>query len=356
MLWLGVFMALQGCSNNENQSKETIRGVQLENEYSDNIRLKAITEEIGADPTNPMPWSKRADLFIKQGDFAQAVQDAKQALLLDSTKPEAYVLLSSAYRGNRRLDSAAMCIHKAKTKGYVSPMLYVISGEILLIARRYDEALAELNEAIRLSPENAKAFFYKGMVQEERGDTAKAIEDYQRAVSIDPEFADGHNKLAILYMRKGNYVFARQHLESGLRFAPNDAFVNFNLGIYYQRQNKPDSARAYFAKAVFFEPSMYLANLELGLYSYKQRNYLEAANRLEAALQYAPNLVEARFFLAISREFLGSYNEAIEQYKAVLSQNRGYVKDSKAGIVRLQAKLAKLESQEQAEALADTSK
>jgi tetratricopeptide (TPR) repeat protein len=354
LLYTLYIFSLSGCTPKEDKGSETIRAVQRENEYSDNIRLKAIGEEIAADPANPIPWAKRADLYLKQGDFALAIADAKQALQLDSTRPDAYVLLASAYRANRRLDSAAYCIYKAKVKGYVSPTLYVISGEILLIARRYVDASKELDEAIRLAPDNSKAYFYKGLVQEEQGDTNKAIANFNKAVSIDPEFADGHNKLAIAFMRRGELDFARQHLQSGLRFSPNDAFVNFNMGIYFQRKNKPDSAKAYFAKAVFFEPSMYLANFQLGMYSYRQKNYLEAANRLEAALQYAPTLVDARFYLALSREFLGSYPEALEQYKQVLRLKQGFASDSKAGIARIEAKMNKLQKQEVEDALSDT--
>jgi tetratricopeptide (TPR) repeat protein len=346
--------ALQSCTQENGQGKEAIRSVPPDNEYSDNIRLKAMAEEIAKDPTNPIAWAKRADLYLKQGEFLLAIADAKKSLNLDSTRADSYVLLATAYRSNHRIDSAAYCINRAKKKGYASPMLYVISGEILLVARKYNEAMDELNTALRLAPENAKAYFYKGMIFEEKRDTTKAIESFTKAVSIDPEYADGHNKLAILYMKKGNMPFARQHLESGLRFSPNDAFVNFNFGVYYQRQKKLDSAKAYFAKAVFFEPSMYLANYQLGMFSYKEKNYLEAANRLEAALQYAPQLVEARFYLALSREFLGSYPEALEQYKAVISQSQGYVNDSKTGVERIQTKQRSLQKQENADALADT--
>jgi tetratricopeptide (TPR) repeat protein len=354
LIFCWASFALWCCTSPNTQHSEAIRKVQVENEYSDDIRLKAMAEAILADPNNPIPWAKRADLYIKQSDFVLAIADAKQALKLDTTRGDSYTLLAAAYRGNRTLDSAAMCIQKAKRLGYASPNLLVISGEILLIARRYEDALAELNDALKLAPDNAKALFYKGLVLEGLGDTTRAIASITKAVNVDPEFADGHNKLATVYMRRGNDAFALQHLKSGLRFAPSDAYVHFNMGVYFQRKQMPDSARVYFAKAVFFEPSMYLANYELGMYSHRQKNYLEAANRLEAALQYAPKMVEARFFLALSREFLGSYAEAAEQYRVVINQNKGYVTDSKAGLARLQAKLQKIRQQENQDLLSDT--
>ena len=347
-------VVLFSCSEPVRKSREAIRDVQSENEYSDNLRLKAINEEIASEATNPIPWSKRAEFYLKEGDPASGIRDAKEALRLDSNRTNSYVLLASAYRAGKRLDSAAICINRAKRRGYSSPELYLSSGEILLIAQRYDAALDELNESIRLAPQNAKAHFFKGMVYEEKGDTAHAIRDYNQAVSIDPEFADGHNKLAMLYMRRHRYDLARQHLESGLRFAPRDAFVNFNFGIFYLNQNQPDSARSYFKKAVFFEPSMYLANYQLGMFSYRERNYLDAANRLESCLQYNNKLVDARFYLALCRENLGSYPEAVEQYRAVVNQNQGFVKDAQKGIARIEGHQTRRQIQEEDAALADT--
>lgn len=326
----------------------------MPNTYTANIRLKAMAEEIRKDPTNPIPWAKRSQLLLEQGDKIAALADARTAWRLDSTRPESYVLLATAYKASLRLDSAAYCIYKAKANGYVSPGLYVIGGEILLITRRYKEALKELDKALDLAPDNAKAYFYKGLVYEEKGDTAAAIRNLQQSLTLNPEYADGHNKLASLYMRKGNWPMAAEHLRSGLRFAPTDAFVNFNLGIYFERQGFNDSAKAYFAKATFYEPSMYLANYKLGMISYTQRNYLDATNRLEAALQYAPDLTEARFFLALSREFMGNYPEAENQYKAVIAQNKGYIKDSKGGLARLETLQARQRRQDQQAALRDS--
>jgi len=59
----------------------------------------------------------------------------------------------------------------------------------------YDAAIAELQEAVRLDPDLARAWSYLGMTLVDSGDAPGAIEPLRRAVEIDPDYWEWHLNL-----------------------------------------------------------------------------------------------------------------------------------------------------------------
>src|SRR5665647_2576040 len=52
-----------------------------------------------------------------------------------------------------------------------------------------DRAIADYNEAIRLDPKHAKAFFGRGIAFSDKGDNDRAIADFNEAIRLDPKSA-----------------------------------------------------------------------------------------------------------------------------------------------------------------------
>jgi tetratricopeptide (TPR) repeat protein len=55
---------------------------------------------------------------------------------------------------------------------------------------QYEEALADLNEAVELEPELAQAYYHRGVVYGSIGEYEKATEDLHRAIELDPSLAE----------------------------------------------------------------------------------------------------------------------------------------------------------------------
>jgi Flp pilus assembly protein TadD len=111
----------------------------------------------------------------------------------------------------------------------------LVEAKKLLDAKRYDEAIARLDELGRSRPREAQARFMKAVAQADSGRSADAL-DTLRALTTDfPELPEPRNNLAVLYAAQGNYALARQELELAITAAPDYAVAHENLGDVYVR-------------------------------------------------------------------------------------------------------------------------
>ena len=82
-------------------------------------------------------------------------------------------------------------------------MAYVRKG-------RFDDAIADFTETIRLSPQDAQLFHDRGLCHALKGDYKKAIADLSEAIRLDPQFAEAHHNRGLAYMGKGEHTKAER--------------------------------------------------------------------------------------------------------------------------------------------------
>ena len=58
----------------------------------------------------------------------------------------------------------------------------------------YDKAIADYNEAIRLDPLDAHAYYRRGVAWTLKDEYDKAIADYTEAIRLDPKDADNYHQ------------------------------------------------------------------------------------------------------------------------------------------------------------------
>jgi tetratricopeptide (TPR) repeat protein/uncharacterized membrane protein YhaH (DUF805 family) len=102
-------------------------------------------------------------------------------------------------------------------------------GDALARERRSDEAMVHYEEAIRLQPYYADAFYNRGNVLFAEGRTDEAIADWERTLQIQPNDADAHTSLGNALLQKGSLQEAIAHYEKALSLAPDDPHSRNNL-------------------------------------------------------------------------------------------------------------------------------
>ena len=64
----------------------------------------------------------------------------------------------------------------------------------------YDEAVADLNKAVKLFPDFAHAYYHRANLQALAGNLPEAYEDYTRAIDLDPAFAEAYYNRGVVQL------------------------------------------------------------------------------------------------------------------------------------------------------------
>jgi tetratricopeptide (TPR) repeat protein len=94
---------------------------------------------------------------------------------------------------------------------------------------RSDEAMVHYEEAIRLQPNYADAYYNRGNVLFAKGRTDEAIADLEKTLQIQPNDADAHTGLGNALLRKGSLHEAIAQYEKALALAPEDPHSRNNI-------------------------------------------------------------------------------------------------------------------------------
>ena len=104
-------------------------------------------------------------------------------------------------------------------------------------AKRYLKARKEYNRAIRMRPQNANAFFWRGRTFLKTNNHNKAIADFKKALSIRPGYLAAYDNLGWLYMKRGEYAQSLNYLNKSIELKPDNGWayhtrakIHFNNG------------------------------------------------------------------------------------------------------------------------------
>jgi tetratricopeptide (TPR) repeat protein/predicted Ser/Thr protein kinase len=120
--------------------------------------------------------------------------------------------------------------------------------------KEYDEAIMELNEAIRLNPKNAPAFILRGRAWYWKNEYDKAIGDFDEAIRLDPDSANAFVWRGRAWYRKKEYDRAIQDYDEAVRLDPNNFDAFFRRGLAWYRKKEYDQAIRDFDQAIHLQP------------------------------------------------------------------------------------------------------
>jgi tetratricopeptide (TPR) repeat protein len=92
-----------------------------------------------------------------------------------------------------------------------------------------DEAIVRYDEAIKLQPYYADAYYNRGSVLFAKGRTDEAVADWEKTLQIDPSYADAQTGLGNALLRKGSPREAITHYEQAAALAPEDPHCRNNI-------------------------------------------------------------------------------------------------------------------------------
>ena len=112
---------------------------------------------------------------------------------------------------------------------------YYARGVVFLSQGDADRAVQDLDTALRLNASLAVGYASRGSIHLARGSLALAIQDFDKALTLDPENVGVHNDRGVAYWRKGDYGRALQDYSEALNLRPNKAAFTNRGNLLMQR-------------------------------------------------------------------------------------------------------------------------
>ncbi|HNQ13222.1 MAG TPA: tetratricopeptide repeat protein [Bacteroidia bacterium] len=318
ILYLCICIITIAACNPSEQKENNSEDVDFE------TRLKQLNEEIEKNPQSGLAYYNRSKLYFDHQKLSESVLDIRRAMQYDSTNADIHYLYADLSFMSNRLREAKEGFEKCIALNPTHRDAIVKLGEMYYYLREYQRALDLANDALKLDVHFERAYFLKGMVYKETGDTVRAISSFQTAVEQNTQYLNAFMQLALIHMAKKNIV-ALDYLNSALRINPRSEEALYARGLYFQENGELDKAISDYTNLVLIDPGHRSAHFNLGYIHY---NYLglndEAIKHYEKALQADSTYAEAMYNMGLCYEARGEINTAKSLYSKALIIKPGY--------------------------------
>lgn len=186
-------------------------------------------------PENYFYTLMRGCLFIELGDYDNAFNDLRKAMRAHAVDDERFV------GGQTILDKQIDLQYAANyliSTGYgldEKAFGYLKKGFCLMMARKYKEALEEIDRAQNVQS-SATVFFVRALAYDHSGDHNSALKYYNRALALDNDIFDAHKKRSIYRAELKDWKGADSDFNEMFRLQPSSPVVHRLRGLVRSQQ------------------------------------------------------------------------------------------------------------------------
>jgi len=144
--------------------------------------------------------------------------------------------------------------------------------------------------------------------------TEQAIAELQTAVRQRPGYTPAHYELARAYWVKGDFASAERELKQVIALNPQEETAYYYLGMAYLEQKRPQPAREMFTELLKINPNSADAHFGLGAVSSAERKYPEAIEEYKLTAKLDPGYDGIYQELGLMQAKLKLYDDAIASF------------------------------------------
>lgn len=245
----------------------------------------------------------------------------------------------------------------------------VDAGIELSHAGKFNEAGARFSEAIRIDPANAEAHYLLGLVRQQDGRPAPALESFRAAVRLQPSFAPAHARVCELEAKfalgkEAGFAPVLANCQRALQTNPKDAECHFYTGRLQAKLGNQAAAVQSFQTTLKLDPKYRGAKFELAMALADSQRISEALPLLKEVVAAEPGNGNAKFQLGSALAKSGDCDAAVPLLESATDAARtqyllaacykkaGRAEDAAKAMAKVREKSAGADSRMQAKFLA----
>jgi Flp pilus assembly protein TadD len=224
------------------------------------LKSAKVTKAVTVDPTAQARQAEvrqhvaRGAELAKKGQYAQAEQEYRAALLLDSQNAHLYVSLAHVLSQQKKWDDAAAAARQAVRLDPTDDFSHGLLGWALQRKGDFDGAVAEYREAVRLNPTDDLAHVNLGIGLGRKGDVDGEIAEEREALRLNPNDDDAHFNLGVALETKGDWDGAIAEYREVVRLDPDASDAHYFIGMALEKKGDLRGALEEFRAAYMLDP------------------------------------------------------------------------------------------------------
>jgi tetratricopeptide (TPR) repeat protein len=287
------------------------------------IEFRAINDLLKQDVNNTSLYLKRAKLYMKYNELSLAVQDVDRAIKLDPLSPEYYLLKAELLKKQEKFKESKAVLDQCLLIDNSNLEARIELGWLALIVMDYKQALDYADAVLKRDIHYADAYFLKGIIFEDKKDTALAISSFITTTEQESDYIDAYIHLGLLHFNKPN-TLAKDYLKNALRIDSTNLEALYAYALYCQENEAYNESIDTYYKILaindFREPYFnlgYIHQVYLKVYDVAIDNYTKA-------IKVEPMYIDAYYNRGLCYEETNQFKKAQTDFRHALKLNPQY--------------------------------
>ena len=203
-----------------------------------------------------------------------------------------------------------------------------VLAAVLKKTGRINESLIVSHKSVQLDPQDAKAHYNLGIIQQELGKLKEAEESYRQTIKIKPNLAQAHYNLGVIMKELGKLEEAEESYRQTIKIKPNLAQAHNNLGAIMKELGRLEEAEGCYRQAIKLKPDLAQAHNNLGVIKKELGRLEEAFSAFVQAINLNPEITDAYANLALVIKNIKFTSSNIKLYPLLIQliNNGNYVR------------------------------
>lgn len=278
-------------------------------------------------------WSNRGMALQALGRLEEALSSYDRAMAIKPGFADAHYNRANALVDMNRRDAAAGNVKPSTAAGSpdggegkatrrlppstepATAKAYLQRANALQKQKRYEEAVADYDQAIALKPDYAEAWCNRGRALEKLGRFDAALESHDRALAIRPSYVLAHINRGNVLQALKQFDAMLQSYEQAIALDPRQPLAHANRGVALEMLKRLHEAVASYDRAIALRPGHAQAYINRGNALQKLGRPDAAINDYDQAIALEPQHAEARWNKALALLLNGRLGEGWPLYE-----------------------------------------
>lgn len=216
---------------------------------------------------------QRATQALQDGKYAQAVSDFSLVILLNPTFVDPYLQRAIAYIQLKNDDLALLDLNHLIKQPLIDSSIrgqaYTARAELSRDQNNIEAAIADFSAAINLMPDDATAYYERGVVYYLQAEYEKSFKDMTQVVSIRQDIPGSYYLLGVLNNQLKQYADAVKQFDTYIKVKPDDYLGYAGRARAFVQQEQYQKAITDLNQALKLEPRDANLYLQRGLVQQK---------------------------------------------------------------------------------------